>query len=112
MFFQGNVFSPDETAPFFFGRSATRPYKEAPSRPHRGSGVLDIGGTSQIDSLQKINYPLVNDHSWLEYPPFSIGNTSTQSGSMFQPAMLDYPPVTISYNYNARPMTCKQDLKT
>ena len=34
-------------------------------------------------------------HSWLEYPPFLIGNTSTQSGSIFQPAMLDDPSVGI-----------------
>ena len=39
-------------------------------------------------------YPLVNQHSWLEYPHFWIGNTSAQSGSILQPAMLDYRGVS------------------
>ena len=26
--------------------------------------------------LTNTNYPLVNYHSWLEYPPFLMGNTS------------------------------------
>ena len=41
-------------------------------------------------------YPLVNDHIAIAgISPFLIGNTSTQSGSIFQPAMLVYRSVII-----------------
>ena len=40
-------------------------------------------------------YPLVNDHIAIAgISPFSIGKSSTQSGSIFQPAMLVYPSVS------------------
>ena len=35
-------------------------------------------------------YPPVNKHSWLENPPFSIGNTSSRLGYFPLPAMLVY----------------------
>ena len=40
-------------------------------------------------------YPLVNDHIAIAgmTSPCLIGNTSTQSGSIFRPAMLDYRSV-------------------
>jgi len=43
----------------------------------------------------KKNHPLVNDHIAIagKNSPFLIGNTSTESGSIFQPAMLVYRSV-------------------
>ena len=35
-------------------------------------------------------YPLVNEHSWLKDHHFEIPEMHLQSGSIFQPAMLDY----------------------
>ncbi len=37
--------------------------------------------------------PGKRSHSWMEYPPFLIGNTNLHSGSIFQPAMLNYRSV-------------------
>ena len=50
--------------------------------------------TKKVGSLQSL-YSLVKDHMSLAgmTSPFLIGNTSTQSGSIFQPAMLVYRSV-------------------
>ena len=37
--------------------------------------------------------PGKRSHSWMEYPPFLIGNTNLHSGSIFRPAMLNYRSV-------------------
>ena len=35
-----------------------------------------------LDPQNWLSYPLLNEHSWLQYPPCLIGNTSTHSGSI------------------------------
>ena len=65
---------------------------------HAILGALDFGNAWKVEVcewMRWVNYPLVNDHIAIAgISPFLIGNASTQSGSIFQPAMLDYPSVT------------------
>jgi len=55
----------------------------------------------------KFKYPLVVPNIVIAgISPFSIGNTSTQSGSMFQPAMLVYRSVKNSIKPNKTQWIC------
>ena len=64
--------------------------------PNGHSWFINRGDPNYLQVLGwSSKYPLVNNHIAIAgmTSPFLIGNTSTQSGSIFQPAMLDYRSV-------------------
>ena len=72
--------------PRFEGRRSGEPFWTL--KPSFPAIKADISRIINLSSKNQTFHctPLVGKHSCLEYPPFSIGNTSTQSGSFFQPA--------------------------